>query len=196
MNNFEQATTRWHFVFPEDYLTFYNTGMLTESPATGLRLSRFWWLTPAEIAGCDWPDYKIPELVPFAKTPGRDHFCWHKDGGWVASCPRDSDFGEGFAPSFAGFVYRALLEEFAGTWLVSVLESDSAKVRTLLAEYSARAGALLPESWRDVLRDCGKRELIQTEWDHQSIRSEEMNVIVQRDLAFPMLNRSFKQHMD
>jgi len=194
----EEVRKRWGIILPEDYLRFHSGGLLINDFDRGLRLSRFWWFTPKQIAECSLPDYRIEQLVPFAQTWGRDHFCWWVDSGrpeWIADCPRDSNFAEGIAPHFTGFVYRALLQEFSGSWLV---EQSVADVREILAGYARKVAPLLPPKWATVLIECTTREFVPGKAGntYQFISPEEMKSFVSRDLNFPMLGSSFRQNRE
>src|SRR6266536_6595984 len=105
MADYDRVKARFGFSLPNDYLRFWNAGLLVNDLAKGLKVSRHAWLSPDEIAACPWPSYKLTSLIPCAQTWGRDHYCWYvQESGdaWIAECPRDSDFAEVFAPHFEG----------------------------------------------------------------------------------------------
>jgi hypothetical protein len=67
------------------------------------------------------------------------------------------DEAEVFAPNFAGFLYRRLLEEFSGTWLTEMLSLKD--VQALFVRYSEELTDVLQAEWVSVLRDLVRREL-------------------------------------
>ena len=194
MVNDEPIKARFAFTLPDDYVRFWNAGLLTNDVLTGLKVSRHSWLSPDMIAERPWPEYKIQELVPCAQTPGRDHYCWYRetDGAWIAECPRDSDFGEGVAPHFEGFVFRSLLEEFTDSWLTE----DINAIAIIFRRYTARVSGVLRPTWSEILRKCSLKRPTLNRWDRPHVISEEeTSAIINAELAFPMLRKSFRQHL-
>lgn len=196
MDYIQIIESRFHFRLPDDYLRFWNAGVLVNDPEFGLNLSRFSWLSPQEIADCSWPSYKIDGLVPCAETPGRDHYAWYVQPGapaWVADCPRDSRYGEGVAPHFEGFVFRSLLDEFSDSWLID----DTDEIVRIYRQYMTRVRALFRKRWIEILLAFESRKAtLNGEGRPQLIPPEEVKNIVHAELAFPMLGREIVQHKD
>ncbi|HXE51371.1 MAG TPA: hypothetical protein VN541_00055 [Tepidisphaeraceae bacterium] len=197
MKTFDGVIARFDFRPPADYMRFLSAGALANDFKTGMRVSRLSWRSPKEIDSCLWPEYKIKSLVPCAQTPGRDHYCWslsdHPENPWIAECPRDSDFAEGFAPHFEGFVFRALLEEMSGTWLTDD-PNTAARMFRLNADRS-RAG--LRHVWAEILDTLASRPVTFNQANSPRVISEEYAAqVVNSELAFPMLGKQFKQHLD
>jgi hypothetical protein len=200
MSWIEAATERWGRALPDDYLEFVNLGLASSDPSTGICLSRLTWWSPEQIAQCRWPAWKIRDLLPFAKTPGGDHYAWrfHRGGTfWIAECPRDSDYGKGVAPTFRDFVYRSVLEELAGSWLQSVFGLSTTEVENTLRSYVDRLRVYLPPPHVDTLRSClasGVRDI--GDETCAAIADDRFEEIVKRDLWFPHFGEKFKQHGD
>ena len=202
MEAFEKIRERFEFSLPDDYLKFWNAGILVSDKVAGLWMSRYWWLTPDKIADIDqyqWPFYKIRSLVPCARTPGGGHYCWfvEKNGGvWIAECPRDSDFAEGFAPNFEGFVFRSLIEEFTGTWHIKNLAGASA----MFQRYAEMVRPLFRPRWADILANLASRRPVRSTMRGAEgcpcvLTQDEASEIVRSELAFPNLGKEFRQHV-
>jgi hypothetical protein len=185
---------RFGFSLPEDYLRFWRAGLLPRERATALNFSRYWLLSPDQIVDRRWPEYKIKQLVPCARTGGGDHYCWYvPESGdvWMADCPRDSDIATGFAPHFEGFIFRALLEEFADSWLIE----DPQEMTATYKDYARRVGEVMRPNWTEILIKLASQGPTINEWEHLQVFSwREAQAIVNAELAFPMLNKEFAQH--
>jgi hypothetical protein len=196
MDNNHRIAARFGFTPPKDYDRFWVAGLLSNNQTTGLKLSRFRWLSPGEIADCPWPSYKIKSLVPFARTHGRDHFCWFTETAtesWIADCPRDSDFGEGVASHFEAFVFRSLLEEFADSWL----PQNSSDAAEMFRAYAQRVRSVMRPQWEAMIAGYASREPIINRWGRPSVISkEEFDSLVSAELAFPFLRHRFRQNTD
>lgn len=194
MTSYERVRERFHFSVPDDYRRFWDAGLLVNDRANGLNVSRHSWLSPDEIANYPFPSYKISQLVPFAETPGRDTYCWYVEASgenWIADCPRDSNFAEGTAPSFEGFVFRSLLEEFSDSWVIESL----ADMREVFEAYTARTREFLPDRWTAILMGYRSRESKHNRWGRpQLIPEDHVKRIIGAELAFPMLGTEFRQH--
>lgn len=202
MDAYEKIRQRFGFSLPDDYLKFWNAGILVSDKVAGLWMSRYWWLTPDKIANIDhyqWPFYKSTSLVPFARTPGGDNYCWFFSGAkevWIADCPRDSDFAEGWAPNFEGFVFRSLIEEFMGTWHIK----DIAEASAMFQRYAEMVRSLLRPRWADILAHLASRVPVRStmrggEGYPCVLTQDEASKIVQSELAFPTLGKEFRQHV-
>jgi hypothetical protein len=195
----DRICERFKFALPEDYLRFWNAGIFGGDSTKPMRMSRFWWMTPDEIAAVDWPPYKIPGLVPFARTPSPDYYCWYTCNAfpaWVAECPRDCDAAEGIAPSFEGFIFRALVEEFSDSWQATRRRSGGPiDLRVLASEYTRRVDGLLRPSWVKILDGIAMGTPTLNRWKHLGLIScDEASRIIKSELAFPMLGKEFMQH--
>jgi hypothetical protein len=199
MNDIENIKGRFDFDLPSDYLRFWESGILTNDIATGLNMSRFWWLAPNEIVTCSWSDYKIRQLIPFAKTPAPDHYCWYVQPGgnvFIADCPRDSNIATVCAPHFEGFIFRSLLEEFADCWQANrSLISNPVDLSHLAREYSLRVSGLLRLKWVEVLGKYAAQPLrMGPTGGPQLLSWAEASRVIEQELAFPMLDKEFTQH--
>lgn len=201
VDDYEVARERWGFEIPADYRRCWEAGLLNRDVCQGLCLSALRWLSPNEIATLDWPAWKISKLMPFAATFAGDHYCWFFESPgrvWVADCPRDSDFASGYAPTFEGFVYRAILEEFVNTRLGKIFELSDADLQALLIAIAERAARILPQEWSAVLNNFARRPLrsrmLRAVIIQSTASAVEVERVVKRDLGFAMLDREFRQH--
>ena len=81
MNSLSKVRERFQFTLPDDYLAFFGAGLLENDQPTGLRLSSHLWLSPDDIASCQWPRYKIKSLVPCVRLRSRS-LCWFVADSW------------------------------------------------------------------------------------------------------------------
>lgn len=196
MDSLSKVKERFQFTLPNDYLTFFGAGLLENDQSTGLRVSRHFWLSPDEIASCQWPSYKTRSLVPCAQTPGRDHLCWfvaESEDPWIAECPRDSDMAEGFAPHFEGLVFRSLLEEFADSWQTVELN----EVSPIYQRYVERVAKVMRRNWVEILWKCASQPVGLNEWKRPKVISAEyMSHVISSELVFPFMGSEFRQHVE
>lgn len=152
------------------------------------------WLSLQEIAEYQFFDWQIGGLIPFAISARRDEWCWRRDWQQGAEPPvvlcRRGDTGYGFAPDFRGFLYRILLEEFSGTWLVESFGIHGTQER--LRRYVDFVRPYLPERWVGQLSSLANRDWVTLADGTVCVFTrEECNRVVQDELAFPHLNEEF-----
>jgi hypothetical protein len=195
MNSLESIKSRFQFSIPNDYLRLWHAGVLANDRESGIKLSRHKWLGPEEIADCPWPNYKIGQLIPCARTPGGDHYCWYVQPSgdvFIAECPRDSDFADAFSPDFEGFFFRSLLEEFNDTWLVD----DFFEASKLFNDYAQRVRGVLRKRWEEILLEYADQKPILNRWNRpQVISDERLSSIIRTELDFPGMGKQFRQHV-
>jgi hypothetical protein len=157
------------------------------------------WLTLEEIAQYKFLSWQAPSkswMVPFAISARRDEWGWRSD--WqqgddlpVVFCGR-SEEGFGFAPNFAGYLYRRLLEEFSGTWLMEA--PDDLKGKHELERTVHIVLPHLPSAWAKHIKTLSTKPWHKDK--HGAIcvfpRSE-CDALVGDELAFPHLNEKFLQ---
>ena len=196
MNDADIIKSRFSFSLPADYMRCLGAGLLANDRLTGFEVSRYAWLSPDKIAGCVLPSYKITTLVPCAKTGGGDYYCWFVEAAgeaWIAECLRDSNFAEGFAPNFEGFVFRSLLEEFADTWLTT----DLGQAAEIFREYAVRSRRVLRTGWAEILVSLAANNPRLNRVEHPQVVSErEVSEIIKSHLAFPSLGKEFRQNVE
>lgn len=197
--DYAKMNARWGMEPPSLFSSMERAGLIANDPP-GVRFSRFFWLSAHQIADEQWLLPHIPQLVPFARSAGRDHFAWHLNGTpdpWVAECPRDSNMALGYAPSFKGFLYRAMLEELADCWLGDILNLDIRETHQLLISYANRVRPYVAESWGATLIHAANQEIKRLKSGGvATISTREIEDIINADLPFPMLHKEFAQHLD
>ena len=68
MEAFEKIRERFEFSLPDDYLKFWNAGILVSDKVAGLWMSRYWWLTPDKIADIDQYQWPIGIILIFGQN--------------------------------------------------------------------------------------------------------------------------------
>ena len=80
-------------------------------------------MTPEQIKNWVYPADTIKEIMPFAHTGHDDTWCFARmlpeveDQNPVVFCPLEDEVAYAYAPHFAGFIFRSVLEEYACTCL-------------------------------------------------------------------------------
>jgi len=113
---------RYGFALPALYQRLRAAGCFDPHHPQHLQFADLIWLEAAEIRDWQFDKRQIAGLVPLAQTERGDLWCWYPamahDGEVpVVFCPDEDEVAVVLAPHFQGFVYRALLEEFACTAL-------------------------------------------------------------------------------
>ncbi len=203
MDAYDQIEARYSFRLPPLYRELQALGCFDHSQSDKyIWFTDHRWLSLHAIADhefCEWQTDTRKFLVPFSHSARRDEWGWRLD--WISSeeppiafCERGPE-GRGVAPDFKGFLYRMLLEEFSGTWVVESPDDDKgkAKIRRAVEAICPR----LPGAW-------GKRidELSRQPWytDKDKVvcvyPRTECNRIIEMDLAFPHLDEVFQQEAE
>lgn len=136
MNGNSHIESRYGIAIPELYRTLHAAGHFNaQSPDLYIAFTDHEWLTLEEIANyelADWQTISKQWFVPFSISARRDEWGWRRD--WASSsgepavvfCERGPE-GYGYAPDFRAFLYRMLLEELSGTWLLESHEDENGK---------------------------------------------------------------------
>jgi hypothetical protein len=157
------------------------------------------WLTLEQIAKYQFLSWQASHkswMVPFAISARRDEWGWRTD--WLAGdeppvvyCEH-GDAGYGYAPNFAGYLYRRLLEEFSGS---SLLESpDDERGRHELERSVHIVLPHLPGPWVKHIKTLSSKP-----WHREKngalavISRKDCDALVADELAFPHLNEKFLQ---
>lgn len=198
MDDLERIEQRYGFRLPEAYFSMQALGWFDrESPDPVY----FWlyearWMSPSEIADYEPAKYHKPEYAPFARSARGDHWCWwpseHPEA--VVLCPHDCEEGEFYAPSFTGFIHRSLLD-FAKD--VSIEYQDEDEIRRNLREAATRLSSYFPLVWQETIKTLAEAPLAHRNYNEQDqgqtlLTWEQYQEIVQRDLAFPLLDQRFQ----
>jgi hypothetical protein len=154
------------------------------------------WLKPLDIAEYEFLEWQAPHkkwFVPFAISARRDEWGWRLD--WAAGgeppvvfCERGPE-GYGYAPHFRGFLYRMLLEELSGTWLLQ--DENDEQGKQAVARSVEIALPHLPKPWRDQLESLAQKPWRSSGGAICVYPRSECVQIVAKDLAFPHLNERF-----
>ncbi len=166
MDEYSVIEQRYGYRPPNVYRTMQKKGHFDWHGPNGspddLFLTDLEWLSLQKIAEYKFFDWQVGVLLPFAISARRDEWCWRLD--WqqsaelpVVFCERGA-IGYGFAPNFCGFLYRILLEEFSGTWLVDSFGTQGTQTR--LCRYVDFVRPYLPERWVRSLLSLAKREWV------------------------------------
>jgi hypothetical protein len=180
------AEDRYGFRFPPVYRALLEAEHLA-GPADVLQATDLEWLPPARIATYKFFLPPAAPLVPFAITARRDEWCWRLD--WAEAGEPAVVFRErgglavGYAPDFRGFLYRLLLEELSGSWLVEGPDDEPGQV--VVRRSVEIAAPHLPAEWAGRLRELAARPWEETEdGTVQTFHRSECEEIVARDLTF------------
>jgi hypothetical protein len=114
---------RWGFIIPEDYRRMELAGFFDHKSPHYISLSDVEWLRLADISSRGPMGLEIDGLVPFAMEGGGSTWSWMRDQTIdgltpIAHCPRDDERAEIFAPDFTSALYRLILQDLRGTWLI------------------------------------------------------------------------------
>jgi len=189
---------RYGFCLPDLYQWFSAAGHFDHSGNACLALTDVEWLRPQEIASYKFLEWQAPHktwFVPFAISARRDEWGWRLD--WavdgkppVVFCERGPE-GYGYAPDFRGFLYRMLLEEFSGSWL---LEHEGDEVgRQAVARSVEFVLPHLPKPWAARLETLAQKPWRSKDNYIGVYSRSECKQIIAIDLAFPYLNEKFWQ---
>lgn len=203
MNDSDPIEARYSFRLPPLYRELQAAGHFDHSlPDRCLEFTDHWWKSSKAIAEhefCPWQSYTRNFFVPFSHSARRDEWGWRLD--WVIGdepavvfCERGPE-GRGFAPDFRGFLYRMLLEEFAGTWLLENHRDENGK--QMIGRAVKFICPHLPKEWSARIEKLSQQPWYTGEQGSICVyaRSDCDRVIAQ-DLAFPHLDEVFPQEAE
>ena len=194
MQGVRAAETRYGFQFPPAYRALLIGGHLKARGDGLLALTDLEWLTPSEIAVYEPFRPLAAPLVPFATTARVDEWCWRLDwqeAGEPAIVLRErGESGLGYAPDFRGFLYRVLLEELSGTWLVE--GPDDTEGQAVVRQSIAVAAPHLPAAWADHLQTLAAKPWKRSrDGTVRAFPRSHCDRIVARALAFLHMDEEF-----
>jgi len=201
---YAEIERRFGFAVPEEYRRMRERGWFDSSKSTYLWLYEMEWMSLRDICGGDRLFFQFAKsgLVPFAFTGGGDHWCWYPqytaDGvAPVVECPRDSEVGRFYAPSFLGAIYRQILD-FACSQIAPAEESEA---RQHLMRWRDDLGPLMPGNWREAVANLQSAPLrtaesISARAGKMLLTPDENEILVRRDLAFDHLDEEFQWMSD
>jgi hypothetical protein len=198
-DEYERIQRRFEFEMPVNYQKMQNAGFFESGNLNYLFLTDLEWLSLAEIAAFEFLEFQIDGLVPFAKSARKDLYCWYPR--WAANaqtpivfCPRTDNEASGFARDFSSFIYRALLEEFSGSWLVETFGIDGTTAQ--FRKYAEIVKDYIPQRWSNALILLAQRPLKELEPGVFGVFTrEECDLIIESELRFPRLNQTLKQYI-
>ncbi|MFC1597360.1 leucine-rich repeat domain-containing protein [Planctomycetota bacterium] len=181
---YEAIKGRYSFELPSEYQRVRGAEGSDSIPWSRDELNHFvgdtMWLSLKEILEYHLFD-PMPEVVPFAADESSDHWCWspkHDDrlGTPVLRCYHDND-SEFYAPNLVGWFYRRLLDY---AWEIGeYYEEKVADARDYLHFWQERLHPVFPDGWYQTIDTVRQRP--------EFLPMEELDGIVSRDLAFPLL---------
>ena len=138
---------------------------------------------------------QVQGLVPFAQTLSGHLWCWYPDidprlPSPVVFCPEEDEVAVLYAPDFVSWLYRMMLEEFSGTFLVERVGYPLAEAQ--LRHYAAILQPLLPEAWGERLLRLSAGSLQPRQENFYGVISEdECERIVHEDIDYDRLDEEF-----
>ncbi|HEY1685511.1 MAG TPA: hypothetical protein VGG19_12165 [Tepidisphaeraceae bacterium] len=162
------------------------------------------WLTPNEIRDYTRLDeWTKPGFAPFAISAGGDHWCWYTPASTncvapVVLCPRDYYVGEFYAPNFIGSLYRQMLE-----YVIYCDPEVETEIRAHLKRWQECFAPLFPARWIETLSRLHDTPIAIRDitgsgehWKPSLLSSDDYHAIVDRDLAFDMLDKEIRWMRD
>ena len=196
---------------PDSYRSIVDQGWIDFDCDPGQRVQpgklNYLWLSEAEWLPLDTilnyqpTDYSLPGFVPFAQNGAGDWWMWWPAAGKsdelpVVLCPHDLNEGEFYAPNFTAFLYRNILD-----YAVTAYADEGEDCRAWFDDWLPRFASIWPAAWSDQIREIASRP---PSMGHETMPNgrtypwtgllpeSENKAIVQRDLAFPDLDREFQ----
>jgi hypothetical protein len=203
MDDYDLIKSRYSFRLPPLYRELQAEGCFDCTlPDKYIEFTDHEWMPLGAIAHhdfCEWQTNTRQFLVPFSHSARLDEWGWRLD--WasgdeppVVFCERGPE-GRGFAPNFCGFLYRMLLEEFSGTWVVESLEDEKgkAKIRRAVEVICPR----LPQDWAQRIVELSRRPWYVAKDKTICVYPRaECDRIIEKDLAFAHMNEVFQQELE
>lgn len=203
MDHYEWIAARYSFRLPPLYRELQAAGCFDfTQPDKYIEFTDHEWLSLKGIAGhefCEWQTNTRKFFVPFSHSARRDEWGWRLD--WIEGdepaivfCERGPE-GRGVAPDFRGFLYRMLLEELSGTWVVENPQDEEGKAKIRRAVEVI--GPRLPREWAQQID-----ELLRQQWYVDKDQNVcvyprvECNRIIEKDLGFSHLHDVFQQELE
>lgn len=198
MDAYLRVLMKWGIDLPHDYRYCHGQGLLNYQRRPAFLHSFYRWMSPEEIAVHEWPSYKIATLVPIAREASMSCLCWSTvhGPGWVFESPSDSCYASGYAPSFAGALYRATISDLEyctvpgqeGIPVVEFVES----LRTCVQA----CNAIWPAEWVSTLLGILARTPTWVrDGDYSFVTKTEAGHLVKKYVDFPMLDQEIEQYV-
>ncbi|MFW5845110.1 MAG: hypothetical protein ACOCXJ_02685 [Planctomycetota bacterium] len=187
---------RFDFEPPSVYRELLATGCFDPQHPRHVQLTDLVWLDGERLRQWERDERQVPGLVPFAQTLNGDDWCWYPDidprlDAPVVFCPDEDEVAVLYAPDFAAFIYRALLEECTESFLVE--REGFLRAGAVLADYIDTVAPMLPIGWSERLQALGRRVLRESDADafYGVIDAAEYEGILRADIDYDRLDEEF-----
>lgn len=164
MNVTEAYRSTWDFTPPRKCAEIHGAGLLSAGP-DALDVAVFEFYDAETIAEGDAfvSEQLVPGLVPVGGDSSGDRWCFdtrRRIGGTIpiAYCPHDGGGATYVAPSFAGFVYRVVLENLVLGHLYAGRGSSRSDLRSLTLGNLRRLEPWLLRRWVERARSVASSD--------------------------------------
>lgn len=194
MEIYERIELRWKICLPVEFKVLSESGALDSENLNYLRLTDVRWFHLSKVLEQDTPDSWLDGIVPFGRLLCGDRVCWATQlaasvsGTPVLVCHHDSFEATVYAANFCAAVYRIVLEEFSR----SVLADSAAEFKSVFRDCVSRVRPIMRPSWLHTLEHLADREPEFYDGAGFVLDSDELDLIISRDLGFPLLNSSIR----
>jgi hypothetical protein len=198
--SWDTIEAEWGHRLPDLYQQIYADGLLDPQHPEYLQFTDLVWQNDLQIAAWEPDPRQVPGLLPLAESLTGDELCWypHIDPDHphaVVWCPDDDEVARIYAPDFATCLYRLMLDECAGTWLVEEHDRDTAQ--QLLQRMAAALVPYLPAAWNDRLGIYVQRPLGPIdEHTWACIDEDEVLAALEVDTGYRRYDREFAHLVD
>jgi hypothetical protein len=187
---------RFAFTAPECYQRMAEDGRFDPLDPGHLQLTDLLWLDAAQLRHWQADQRQVPGLIPFAETLDHHQWCWYpaidrRCPAPVVFCPEDDEVAVLYAPDFAAFCYRLMLEECCESFLVE--REGFLRAGALLADYAEALARYLPEAWGQRLRELSQRILVESgsEGFYGVIDEQTCSGLLASDIDYDRLDEEF-----
>ena len=198
-DQFQQVEQKYGLILPDAYRSMYAAGWMDVKGDNYFWLNDARWMSLERILNHEPEEYHRPGFVPFARTVGGDEWCWWPSThpGTIVLCPHDCYDGQVYAPSFIGFVYRRLLDFCIYDFNAAEDPEEAEENRKILTDSVTRLFIYLPGVWLETMKTLTTAAAVSWTVNGREVgggllTGEQKQAIVQRDLAFPMLDQEFQ----
>ncbi|TVR14548.1 MAG: hypothetical protein EA401_04270 [Planctomycetota bacterium] len=183
---------------PQSWQQALNSGWCDPHHPHYLQVSDLQWLSPEAILAYRFPDDQVPGLIPFAVTSNDDRWCWyrpwkHAGGLPVVYCPHEDEVAYAYAPDFASWVFRMVVEEYACTCLTEY--HSPGRSLAILGDYATMVRPLMNETFAEILQHIAGQPLQELENGYfGTITADQAQAIISEQFAdWPDFDREFEQ---
>jgi hypothetical protein len=187
---------RLDFVAPETYRQLVRDGCSDPHHADHLQFTDLEWWQSSHVERWQPDPRQVTGLVPFAQTLSGHLWCWYPDidprlPAPVVFCPEEDEVAVLYAPDFGSWLYRVMLEELSGTFLVERVGMQQAT--SSLLHFADILQRYLPVEWGQRLRELSQGALTERQENFYGVISEEeCEAIVHADIAYDRLDEEFE----